>query len=133
MYLLDTCAISDFVRGNANAVARMKATSASKICVSYVSIFEIEFGLVKNPQRAVKLMPVLMELFSKSELIHFGCLESVRAAHIRHELESMGKIIGPYDIQIAATALVHDLTLVTSNVKEFSRVKGLKYENWREV
>ena len=131
MYLLDTCAISDFVRGHKNTVARMSVIPAIKFYISYVNIFEVEFGLAKNPQRALKTMPILIKLFSRSELIHFGLFESVRAAHIRHELESVGNTIGPYDIQIAATALVHNLTLVTSNVTEFSRIKGLKYENWR--
>ena len=49
---------------------------------------------------------------------------------IRHDLERRGCIIGPYDLQIAAIALVHDLTVVTGNVEEFSRVHGLRVEDW---
>lgn len=51
---------------------------------------------------------------------------------IRHDLERRRCIIGPYDLQIAAIALVHDLTVVTGNVEEFSRVHGLRVEDWSQ-
>jgi tRNA(fMet)-specific endonuclease VapC len=51
-------------------------------------------------------------------------------ALIRHDLEARRCIIGPYDLQIAAIALVNDLTLVTGNGDEFKRVQGLKVEDW---
>ena len=41
-----------------------------------------------------------------------------------------GTPIGPYDLQIAAIALVNDLTLVTHNVREVVRVEGLRVEDW---
>lgn len=51
---------------------------------------------------------------------------------IRHDLERRRCIIGPYDLQIAAIALVHDLTVVTGNVEEFTRVHGLRVEDWSQ-
>jgi tRNA(fMet)-specific endonuclease VapC len=51
-------------------------------------------------------------------------------ATIKHDLELRGVVIGPYDLQIAAICLQHDLTLVTNNVGEFSRVPGLRVEDW---
>jgi len=51
-------------------------------------------------------------------------------AEIRDKLEKSGNIIGPYDLQIAAIALRRQLTLVTGNVHEFSRVAGLLIEDW---
>lgn len=53
-----------------------------------------------------------------------------RYGMVRHDLERRRCIIGPMDLQIAAIALVHDLTLITGNVEEFSRVHGLKVEDW---
>jgi tRNA(fMet)-specific endonuclease VapC len=50
---------------------------------------------------------------------------------IRHDLESIGQVIGPLDIQIAAIALAHGCTLVTHNTAEFSRVQGLRFEDWQ--
>lgn len=49
---------------------------------------------------------------------------------IRSALERKGKIIGGNDLWIAAHALAMDVTIVTNNEKEFSRVKGIKVENW---
>ena len=51
-------------------------------------------------------------------------------ARIRHDLEQRRCIIGPYDLQIAAIALVHGLTVVTGNDDEFRRVQGLQVEDW---
>ena len=52
---------------------------------------------------------------------------------IRDELERERNVIGPFDLQIAAIALAHDLTVVTGNVSEFRRVHGLKVEDWSGV
>ncbi len=53
------------------------------------------------------------------------------AGEIREQLASQGTPIGPYDLQIAAIAIANGLTLVTHNVKEFSRVAGLTVEDWQ--
>ena len=69
-------------------------------------------------------------------LLHpFRCLEVTlevadRYGQIRHDLESKGRVIGPFDLLLAATALVHNLTLVTHNTDEFGRVAGLRIEDW---
>lgn len=54
-----------------------------------------------------------------------------RAGHIRADLARKGTPIGPYDLLIAAIALTHNATLVTHNVREFSRVVGLQYVDWQ--
>ncbi len=51
-------------------------------------------------------------------------------AKLRHDLELKGETIGPFDLQIAAICLRHELTLVTGNTSEFSRVTDLLVENW---
>ncbi|MGH9651481.1 MAG: PIN domain-containing protein [Terriglobales bacterium] len=60
----------------------------------------------------------------------FGSAEARRAATLRVVLTRAGKPIGPYDALIAATALEHELTLVTHNTREFRRVEGLAVEDW---
>lgn len=131
MYLLDTCAIADLVKSHPNTLHKMHHTASGTLYIATITLSEIEFGLVKNPRSALKTMPVITELFLKTEMIDFGYREAIVAGHIRHDLKTSGLMIGKYDIIIAATALVHDLIVVTSNVDEFSRIKGLKYENWR--
>jgi tRNA(fMet)-specific endonuclease VapC len=53
-----------------------------------------------------------------------------KAAQLRMELERQGMPIGPYDLLIAGQALAHGLILVSNNVGEFQRVKGLQLESW---
>jgi tRNA(fMet)-specific endonuclease VapC len=54
-------------------------------------------------------------------------------AKLRHDLELAGNVIGPYDLQIAAICKLHGFVLVTSNVREFSRVPDLLIEDWCHV
>ena len=49
---------------------------------------------------------------------------------IRAYLENKGVPIGPFDTQIAAQGLARNLTVVTNNIREFSRIPGLKVEDW---
>lgn len=60
----------------------------------------------------------------------FDDVSAEHYAAIKHELELRGEIIGPHDLQIAAIAVTHGLTLVSGNVREFSRVPGLAVEDW---
>ena len=54
----------------------------------------------------------------------------MKCAEIRRALERKGEMIGPHDLQIAAVALRHNLTLVTHNTREFSRIAALRLEDW---
>jgi tRNA(fMet)-specific endonuclease VapC len=58
-YLLDTCTVSDFVKGEAGVLARIKSISPELLAVSVISRKEIEYGLLLNPARARKLAPVI--------------------------------------------------------------------------
>ena len=58
-YLLDTCTVSDFVKGQPNVLARIKATPPNQIAISVVTRMAIEFDLLLNPERARKLAPGL--------------------------------------------------------------------------
>ena len=63
-YLLDTCTVSDFVKGQPNVLARIKATPPELIAVSALTAMEIGYGLALNADRARKLAPVLQAFFS---------------------------------------------------------------------
>ena len=132
-YLLDTNACIALINGESTAVrARMqKATAAGDhILVSSIAIFELWYGVDKskkqefNRKRLEKFLagPILMLPFEDEDARVAG---SVRAA-----LEAVGKPIGAYDLLMAGQALRHQLTLVTANVSEFSRVKGLSWQDW---
>ncbi|MDY6781754.1 MAG: PIN domain-containing protein [Cyanobacteriota bacterium] len=85
-----------------------------------------------NPQRAAKIEPVIDSLLASVSLLPFGTAEAEQAARIRSLLKTTGQPIGAYDVLIAATALQHNLIMVTANVREFARIPDLQVENWRQ-
>ena len=128
-FLLDTNIVSDLVRNPQGAVAtRIAKEGESSICTSVVVAAEIRYGARKKASRRltrqVELILSAMEVAPLEEPAdhYYG--------KIRTGLEQKGKSIGPNDLLIAAHALSLDLTVVTANKREFSRVPGLKVENW---
>lgn len=130
-YLLDTCVISDFVKGDANVHARLKAERPSDLVISSVTLMEIEYGLALNPSRAKKLAPIIQSLLQVIAVISYEDKEAAATAKIRAELKKQGTPIGPYDVMIAGTAQANQLIMVTSNTGEFERVSGIDLEDWR--
>lgn len=130
-YLFDTCVVSDFVKGQAKVLARVKATSPKLIAVSALTRMEVEYGLALNAARARKLAPMLDAFFATIVTLPFDEADAKAAATIRAALKTQGQPIGAYAVLIAGTALARGLVVVTSNVGEFKRVGGLKVEDWR--
>jgi tRNA(fMet)-specific endonuclease VapC len=130
-YLLDTCTVSDFVKGQPNVLARVKATPPNLIAVSALTRMEVDYGLALNADRAKKLAPVLDAFFSTIVTLPFDEVDAKAAAAIRAALKTAGQPIGAYDVLIAGMGLARGLVVVTSNVGEFRRVSGLQVEDWR--
>lgn len=130
-YLLDTCTVSDFVKGQPGVMARIKATPPTQILVSSLTRMEIDYGLALNSEHARKLVPMLDAFFSVVGTVPFDDVDAQASAAIRAALRSQGQSIGAYDVLIAGTGVARGLIVVTSNVGEFNRVSGLQVENWR--
>ncbi|MDD5405259.1 MAG: type II toxin-antitoxin system VapC family toxin [Sulfuricella sp.] len=130
-YLLDTCTVSDFVKGQPGVLTRIKATSPQLIAISTVTRFEIEFGLQLNPDRARKLAPVMDAFLSSITILPFEDADAQAAGAIRAALQKQGQPIGAYDVLIAGCALARGMVVVTSNLGEIQRIGGLQVENWR--
>jgi len=90
---------------------------------------ELWYGACKS-QRIAEYQASLARLFSDFLSLPFDDKAALHFGDIRAHLASQGTPIGPYDLQIAAIALAHDLTVVTYNTREFARVPGLKLEDW---
>ena len=101
----------------------------SAVVVSTISLFELSYGIAKSTLREGNTK-TLRTFLEPLRLIPFDEEDAAAAGDIRAGLERIGKPIGPYDCLIAAQALRRDLTLVTANVREFSRVEGLRWEDW---
>ncbi|BAU07769.1 hypothetical protein FIS3754_37040 [Fischerella sp. NIES-3754] len=74
---------------------------------------------------------MVKSFLSSITILPFGLEAAEQAAQIRSVLKAAGTPIGAYDLLIAATALTHNLIIVTSNVREFQRLPDLQIENWR--
>ena len=131
MYLLDTCTVSDFVKGQAGVLARVKATAPQQIAVSSITRMEVDYGLALNAARARTLAPLLDAFFSSITTLPFEEQDARATASIRAALRIRGQPVGAYDALIAGTALARGLVVVTSNLGEFARISGLRVDNWR--
>ncbi len=131
MYLLDTNAcVAILNRSSTKLVGRFQAQSPAEIGLSSVVKAELLFGARKS-SRVEENLQVLVRFFAPFRTFPFDDLCAEHYGSIRADLFRAGKPIGPNDLLIAATARAHDLTLVTSNTGEFSRVVGLRIEDWQ--
>ena len=130
-FLLDTCVLSDFAKGDPRTRAHIGQASPRDIGVSTITEMEILYGLTLNPRMSDSLRRIMEEFFGLVQLLPFDSTAARVTSELRASLKRRGAPIGAYDALIAGVALAHDLTLVTSNVREFERVDKLRVENWR--
>lgn len=115
-------------------VPRLQALSPSDVGVPAIVEYELRYGLLRLPSEAANpRLAALAALLQPVQVLPFDSECASHAARIRTELEAAGTPIGPHDTLIAATALRYQATLVTRNVREFSRVPGLQWLNWHEA
>jgi tRNA(fMet)-specific endonuclease VapC len=129
MYLLDTNTLIYFFKDIGGVKDKLGNVPPREIGISAITLYELEVGIAKSTHPD-KRKRQLGELISVITLFSFDQKETEIAAQIRVDLEKRGEIIGPYDILIAATALANGATLVTSNIREFSRIPRLQIEDW---
>ena len=128
-YLLDTNILSDLVRHPSGEIAkRIELVGEERICTSVVVACELRYGAYKKG--SIRLKNQFEAIFSVLEIFPLEPPVDSLYAELRTVLERQGTPIGPNDMLIAAHSLSLDLVLVTANVDEFSRVPGLKVENW---
>ena len=131
-FMLDTNTCVDLIRRrNDRVLRRMQRFRPDDLCVSSVTLSELEYGAAKsaNPQRN---RLALAEFMTPLSVLPYDDAAAPVYGRVRAELERAGTPIGPLDTMIAAHALSLDLILVTDNEREFRRVAGLKVQNWAE-
>lgn len=129
LQLLDTNTVIYFFKGQGKIAERLLACPPRTIALSAVVAYELRTGIAKSqePARRTEQLQSLMNIVT---LLPFGDSEAKAAAEIRATLERHGTPIGAYDVLIAATALANNATLITRNLREFSRVPNLRVEDW---
>lgn len=133
MLILDSNTISYYFRGDPQVVPRMQVLHPADLGVPAIVEYELRYGLMRLPQEAAApRLAALAQLLRPMQLLPFDSECAAHAARIRAALEAVGTPIGPHDTLIAATALRYQATIVTRNVREFSRVPGLQWLNWHD-
>jgi len=132
-YLLDTNACIALINGAPASVrSRFQKTidGGAQVYVSAVVTFELWYGIAKSARPELNTRRLETFLAGPVTLLPLDDEDARVAGSIRAKLEVSGKPIGAYDLLIAGQALARELTLVTANVSEFSRVKGLAWQDW---
>lgn len=132
-YLLDTNACIALMSPTLNSVQTRFAHASRQsdsFFTSTVVAFELWYGVFKSAR--VQQNTRRCETFFSGPIgiIPFQEEDARIAGELRAKLEAAGKPIGAYDLLLASQALRHNMTLVTANVSEFSRVKGLVWKDW---
>lgn len=128
-YLLDTNILSDLVRNPQGRVAqRVAGVGEDAVCTSIIVAAELRYGCAKSGSK--RLLKAVEALLGEIAVLPLEAPVDAAYGGIRAVLEAAGRPIGGNDLLIAAHAVALGATLVTANVGEFERVRGLKVENW---
>jgi tRNA(fMet)-specific endonuclease VapC len=131
-YLLDTNILSDLMRNPGGEIGRKIAALSIEerdlLSTSVVVACELRYGAVKR--RSVVLKERVRQLLENIIILALEPSVDEHYGRLRAELEEKGTLISANDMLIAAHALSLDAILVTDNIREFRRVKGLRVENW---
>lgn len=127
-FLIDTDWVIDHFNAISHVTFRLKELEPQGLGLSVISVAELWEGV--HFSREPKRSQTMLEEFL-SGLVIVGLDEEVckRFGHLRGSLRKLGKAIGDFDLLIAATALQHNLILLTNNRKHFKDIAGLKIES----
>ena len=130
LYMLDTD-ITSYVmkRANEPLLKKLRTVAVNDVCISVITKSELSYGVEVSPRRAQD-QAALKAFLNYVEVLNFPDEAADHYAKIRADLKSRGAMIGGNDLFIAAHARSLGLTLITNNIREFSRVRDLALENW---
>ena len=132
MFLLDTNACIRILSDTSSRlVSRVRSHDRSEVFLCSVVKAELLYGARKSARVEANLV-TLRRFFEPFSCLPFDDESAEHYGLIRSDLAKQGTPIGPQDLMIAAIARAHDAILVTHNTKEFSRVRGLRFEDWEE-
>jgi tRNA(fMet)-specific endonuclease VapC len=132
-YLLDTNACIALINGTGSAVRRRFRRAVGKhdvMLLSSIVAFELWYGIGKSQRKETNTQRLEAFFAGPFEWAEFGEEDAREAGTVRAELESAGKPIGAYDVLLAGQARRRGATLVTSNAREFGRVRHLTWQDW---
>ncbi|MGD0390089.1 MAG: type II toxin-antitoxin system VapC family toxin [Tepidisphaeraceae bacterium] len=129
--MLDTTVCVDMLRRPARPnLQRFKRLNLDQLCLSAITFAELVYGVWRSSD-PVRNERAVLDFCAALEVAPFDDRAAEVYGQVRSQLEQAGQPIGPLDTLIASHALALNVTLATSNEKEFRRVANLRVENWR--
>jgi len=134
MYLVDTNILSELIKRHPkpHVLARLGSKPAHTLFTSSICIMELRFGSALRDDFEKFWQKITKEIISRINIIPIGEREAMAAGDILADLRKSGQTIGLEDVLIAASAITNQFTVVTANIRHFSRIAGLQIENWFE-
>ena len=127
--MLDTNIVSYMMRDPAGKVAdHITEVGEDSLCLSIITAAELRFGAAKSGSS--HLLARVEAVLARVPILPLDVPADAEYGGIRAELEAAGQTIGPNDLLVAAHAYTLGASLITANLSEFRRIRGLKVENW---
>lgn len=127
-YLLDTDFSSHFLRGNQRAFSKV-VQHAGRLFISAVTVAELQTWVYRSPAPELRAK-ALTEFLNEVGVLDFDSSIAETFGRVRARQLATGELTPTFDLQIAATAITHQFTLVTCNARDFTRVPGLTFVDW---
>lgn len=127
--MLDTNICIFVMKGLGPSLGPRFDAEAERLCISSITLTELAYG-VKKPAAQARNLRALEAFVARLAVLAFDLAAAEHYGALRADLERRGRVIGPYDMMIAAHAQSLGLTIVTNNRREFDRVPGLVVEDW---
>ena len=134
MFLLDTDVLSELVkrRPSPHVLAHLRSSRADTLYTTVITVMELRYGCARRRDSERFWVRLEREILSRVRVLGFGADDAVVAGDLLAALSTKGARIGVEDTLIASVALVRRYAVVTRNVRHFTRIPGLRVENWFE-
>jgi tRNA(fMet)-specific endonuclease VapC len=128
-YMLDTNICIYVIKNRPVGLREQFNRLAEQICISTITLAELYYGAEKS-SRGVENLRAVEQFVARLEALPFFAEAAAHYGQVRAELERAGQPAGPHDMLIGAHARSAGLIVVTNNLREFERIRGLRVENW---
>jgi tRNA(fMet)-specific endonuclease VapC len=128
-YMLDTYICIYVMKNYPQDLKEKFNLLAEQLCISSITLGELRYGAEKSARRADNLTAI-EHFVARLDVLPFGVKAAAHYGQVRAELERAGTPCGPHDMQIGGHARSEGLIVVTNNLREFSRMPGIRTENW---
>ena len=132
MYLLDTNILSELIkkRPNHHFLDHLRSKPNHTLYTSSICVMELRYGSMLRKDFDIFWSKINEQIISRINVLVFGEKEAIAAGDILAEMRKTGQHIGIEDSLIAASALINQCVMVTGNIRHFSRIPGMRVENW---